>query len=261
MSARILGEEQRAVQPSSCLSSARRARLVLLTDQHDHRIRPSAGKDPVMRTHRYAVGQHVCYTEDASPAGVWLSGYEIVALLPAGNREPQYQIRSDDQTYDQVVWEAQLQEEFGSRVLRLDHHAMQTTMALASPDHRARQKCNEPRKPSLHEDLTRWDDEGGAPRSGRHFSEPLPAQLKTDTTLYYFNIRTESSLMEDPEGNRYPDLQAARDVASVMAHDMIAEGDQKGEDRRRWHVEITNRASQPVLTVAFAEFFGPTTAG
>ncbi|WP_425374152.1 DUF6894 family protein [Microvirga calopogonii] len=67
--------------------------------------------------------------------------------------------------------------------------------------------------------------------------------------------------MEVPEGNRYPDLQAARDVASVMAHGMIAEGDQKGEDRRRWHVEITNRANQPVLTVAFADVLGPTAAG
>nr|WP_162820908.1 hypothetical protein [Microvirga calopogonii] len=46
-----------------------------------------------------------------------------------------------------------------------------------------------------------------------------------------------------------------------MAHGMIAEGDQKGEDRRRWHVEITNRANQPVLTVAFADVLGPTAAG
>jgi hypothetical protein len=210
-----------------------------------------------MRTHRYVVGQHVSYAEDASPAGVWLSGCEIVALLPASNREPQYQIRSDDQTYDQVVWEFQLQEEFGRRTMRLSELAMRATTVLTSPSRRARH----PKKPSQHEDLTRWDDEGGAPRSGHRFSGPLPARLKSETTLYYFNIRTESSLMEDPEGNRYPDLQAARDVASVMVHDMIADGDQKGEDRRGWHVEITNRANQPVLTVAFAEVLGPTTTG
>ncbi|WP_373696680.1 DUF6894 family protein [Microvirga yunnanensis] len=141
--------------------------------------------------------------------------------------------------------------------MRLNELAMQATTILASPLRRARY----PKRPSRHEDLTRWDDEGGAPRSGHRFSEPLPARLKAETTLYYFNIRAESRLIEDPEGNRYPDLQAARDVARVMAHDMIAEGDQKGEDRRRWHIEITGRANQPVLTVAFAHVLGPTAAG
>ena len=66
--------------------------------------------------------------------------------------------------------------------------------------------------------------------------------------------------MDDPEGNRYPDLPTARKVAIALACDMIAEGDQKGEDRRGWHIEITNRANQPVLTVAFAEVLDPSTA-
>jgi hypothetical protein len=34
---------------------------------------------------------------------------------------------------------------------------------------------------------------------------------------------------------------------------MIAEGDQKGEDRRSWRFEIMDRANQQVLTVAFSE--------
>jgi hypothetical protein len=46
-----------------------------------------------------------------------------------------------------------------------------------------------------------------------------------------------------------------------MAHDMIAEGDQQDEDRRSWHVEITNRANQQVLTVAFVDVLCPTAAG
>ena len=213
-----------------------------------------------MRPHRYAVGQHVSYAADYSPNNIWLSGYEIVSLLPAGNREPQYQIRTDDQTYDQVVWESQLQAENGSRKRRSNNHAMRTATALASPDHRARQNRTGLKQASQHQDLTRWDDEGGAPRAGHHFSEPPPSQSETETALYYFNIRTESSLMDDPEGNRYPDLQTARKVAIVLARDMIAEGDQKGEDRRGWHIEITNRANQPVLTVAFAEVLDPSTA-
>jgi hypothetical protein len=66
--------------------------------------------------------------------------------------------------------------------------------------------------------------------------------------------------MDDPEGNRYPDLQTAREVAIVLARGMIAEGDQKGENRRGWYIEITNRANQPVLTVAFVEVLDPSTA-
>jgi hypothetical protein len=143
----------------------------------------------------------------------------------------------------------------------VNHHAMRTATASASPDRRARQDRNAPKKPSQHQDLTRWDDEGGAPRSGHHVSEPPPARPKAETALYYFNIRTESSFVEDPEGNRYPDLQAARDVAIAMARDMIAEGDRQGEDRRGWHVEITNRANRQVLAVAFAEVPGLTGAG
>jgi hypothetical protein len=42
---------------------------------------------------------------------------------------------------------------------------------------------------------------------------------------------------------------------------MTAEGDRQDKDRRGWHVEIMNRANQPVLTVAFAEVLGPEAAG
>jgi hypothetical protein len=38
-----------------------------------------------------------------------------------------------------------------------------------------------------------------------------------------------------------------------MARDVIAEGDQKGEDRRSWRVEIMDRANQQVLAVAFSD--------
>lgn len=68
-----------------------------------------------MRTHRCAVGQPVSYAEVYPPHDIWRDGYEIVFLLPAGDREPQYQIRSTDQTYDRVVGESQLQEDPGAR--------------------------------------------------------------------------------------------------------------------------------------------------
>lgn len=68
-----------------------------------------------MRTHRYTVGQRVSYAESYPPNDVWRGGYEIVFLLPTGSREPQYQIRSADQTYDRVVGESQLQEDLDAR--------------------------------------------------------------------------------------------------------------------------------------------------
>jgi len=77
-----------------------------------------------MRTDRYAVGQQVSFAEDYSPNKAWIRGYEIVPLLHAGTREHQYQIRSDDQTYDQVVWESQLQEDPGVGTMWLDGHLM-----------------------------------------------------------------------------------------------------------------------------------------
>lgn len=113
---------------------------------------------------------------------------------------------------------------------------------------------NKPKKPSQGQDLGRWDNEGGAPRSGHPSQEvPFAPEKRTETTLYYFNIRTEDDLVEDPEGDTYPDLQTAREAAIAKARIMIAEGDQKGEERRSWRVEIMDRANQHVLTIMFSE--------
>lgn len=113
---------------------------------------------------------------------------------------------------------------------------------------------NDPKKPSQGQDLRRWDDEGGAPRSGHpSHEEPFAPEARTETTLYYFNIRTEGGLVEDPEGESYPDLQTAREAALATARVMIAEGSLKGEDRRSWRVEIMDRANQHVLTIMFSE--------
>jgi hypothetical protein len=82
---------------------------------------------------------------------------------------------------------------------------------------------------------------------------------EAEPALYYFNVRTESGVIEDPEGDMHPSLQAAREAVLAKARAMIAEGDQKGEDRRSWRFEIMDRANQQVLTVAFSEALGPGT--
>ncbi|KAB0264651.1 hypothetical protein FEZ63_22275 [Microvirga brassicacearum] len=57
------------------------------------------------------------------------------------------------------------------------------------------------------------------------------------------------------------DLQAVRKEALASARDLIAEGDQKGEERRRWRFEIMDRANQHVLTVGFSEALDSETPG
>ncbi len=111
-----------------------------------------------------------------------------------------------------------------------------------------------PKHPSQCDDLKQWDDEDGAAGSGHPSHErPIVPEQSAGTALYYFNIRSESSLVEDPEGEKYPDLQAARDAAVAQARDLIAEGDRNGEDRRSWCVEVMDRSNQQVLKVAFSD--------
>jgi hypothetical protein len=79
--------------------------------------------------------------------------------------------------------------------------------------------------------------------------------------LYYFNIRTPSGLIEDPEGETYPSLQIARKDALAKARAMITEGDQTGEDRHHWSFEIMDRANQLVLAVRFSDISNSTVTG
>lgn len=111
-----------------------------------------------------------------------------------------------------------------------------------------------PRRPSQRQDLKRWENEGGAPRSGHRFPDSDPARLpKEEPALYYFNIRAGNDLIEDPEGDVYPDLQSMREKALADASDIILEGDRIGENRRGWCFEIIDRANRHVMTVAFSE--------
>jgi hypothetical protein len=46
-----------------------------------------------------------------------------------------------------------------------------------------------------------------------------------------------------------------------MVRDLMVEGDQQGEDRQGWQVEIMDRANHPVMTLAFSDVRGPGTSG
>jgi len=64
--------------------------------------------------HLFAVGQPVSYAEDGR-ADPWEGGYEIIRLEDP-LYEPQYAIRSAEQSYDRIVHEHELREDLGSRV-------------------------------------------------------------------------------------------------------------------------------------------------
>ena len=104
--------------------------------------------------------------------------------------------------------------------------------------------------------LQRWDNKGGAPRvrrtSKRGSSAPA---LQATSALYYFNIRSDRTLIEDHEGLILPDLKAALQEALALARQSLTEGDQRGENRRDWRVEIMDRANEHVMTVAFGEVY------
>jgi hypothetical protein len=102
-------------------------------------------------------------------------------------------------------------------------------------------------------DLRRWEDEGGAPMARHRSRNKRRSPSQAGIALYYFNVRTDHGLVEDPKGLTLPDLTAALHEALALARRSLAQGDRKGQDRRSWCVEIMDRADQHLLTVAFTE--------
>jgi hypothetical protein len=70
--------------------------------------------DKLPAPHVFAVGQPVSYAEDGQP-DTWEGGYEIIRLEELID-EPQYVIRSADQSYNRIVHEHELREDLGARV-------------------------------------------------------------------------------------------------------------------------------------------------
>ena len=85
----------------------RRAPPRVAEHPEENRSTPASGE------HLFAVGQAVSYAEDGQPE-TWKGGYEIVRLDDPRD-EPQYAIRSADQSYDRIVHEHQLREDSGAR--------------------------------------------------------------------------------------------------------------------------------------------------
>ena len=102
--------------------------------------------------------------------------------------------------------------------------------------------------------LARWHNDGGAPKAVRDFRTGKPRILSEPAgSLYYFNIRSDRTFKQDPEGSTLPDLNAALQEALALARRSLKVGDRKGQDRRAWRVEIMDRGNEHLMTVVFAE--------
>jgi hypothetical protein len=88
-----------------------------------------------------------------------------------------------------------------------------------------------------------------------HHAQTTSPALTPDAAgvLYYFNIRSDRTLKQDPEGSMLPDLKAALQEALALAHRSLRAGDRKGQDRRGWRVEIMDRTNEHLMSVAFTE--------
>ena len=115
-----------------------------------------------------------------------------------------------------------------------------------------------PKQPNAASSLQRWENEGGAPRSAhRQTADRASSGRVALTRLYYFNIRTDLGFDCDPEGLTLPNRRAARQVALASARALLAAGIRKGEDRRHWRYEITDRNNHLVLTLGFSNALLP----
>jgi hypothetical protein len=71
--------------------------------------------------------------------------------------------------------------------------------------------------------------------------------------LYYFHVCNGNGFTEDDEGQELPDLEAARAVAIRSARDIMASDIRDGTLDLSSFIEIEDKDSQLVRTIAFDE--------
>jgi hypothetical protein len=61
-----------------------------------------------MSSHRYVCGQHVTFTGKRVIRPNWTGAFVIARLLPSGDEEPRYEIKSREETFSRVALENEL---------------------------------------------------------------------------------------------------------------------------------------------------------
>jgi hypothetical protein len=68
---------------------------------------------------------------------------------------------------------------------------------------------------------------------------------------FFFHLREDGDLIEDPEGSDLPDLEAARTEAAMAACDMVAERLKAGGPPYTGEFEVRDEAGRLLATVPF----------
>ena len=74
---------------------------------------------------------------------------------------------------------------------------------------------------------------------------------------YFFHIRKSGLLEEASQAVELPEGSSLAEKTTELAHDLLAEADLAGLDRRDWVFEVADESGQPVLMFYFADALEP----
>jgi hypothetical protein len=70
---------------------------------------PVAARSPILRTHKFRVGQTVLYTSSPISRPGASGTYKVVRLLPSDGDDYQYRIKNSGEAFERVAKESQLE--------------------------------------------------------------------------------------------------------------------------------------------------------
>src|ERR1700688_2316956 len=71
-------------------------------------MQPMAGQEILLKTHKYQVGETVCFTSPTFGRAAATGSYTVVKLLPSEGDDYQYRIKSSGEDFERVAKESQL---------------------------------------------------------------------------------------------------------------------------------------------------------
>ena len=82
----------------------------------------------------------------------------------------------------------------------------------------------------------------------------MGALANYEMPMYFFNLRRQGEVFPDPEGQEFPDMNAARTEAIEGARDLATDRVRSGEPiNLAYCFEITDEAGQLQATIEFSE--------
>jgi hypothetical protein len=95
-------------QPSSMAAVAALTAAVNANVRRTVPVAEVTARAPVLRTHKFRVGQTVLYTSSPISRPGASGSYKVVKLLPSDGDDYQYRIKNSDEAFERVAKESQL---------------------------------------------------------------------------------------------------------------------------------------------------------